>query len=69
MAYIDPDTGESLEYWEAEGLAERQLNVVYGMAMIAGYSYDTAYALRLVDPDAYQEAIDGFIDSMELVYE
>ena len=69
MAYIDPDTGESLEYWEAEGLAERQLNVVYGMAMIAGYSYDTAYALRIVDPDAYQERIDGLIDSMELVYE
>lgn len=69
MAYIDPDTGESLGYWEAEGLAERQLNVVYGMAMIAGYSYDTAYALKIVDPAAYREAIDGFIDSMELVYE
>ncbi len=69
MAYIDPDTGESLGYWEAEGLAERQLNVVYGMAMIAGYSYDTAYALEKVDPAAYREAIDGFIDSMELVYE
>ena len=69
MAYIDPDTGESLGYWEAEGLAERQLNAVYGMAMIAGYSYDTAYALKKVDPAAYQEAIDGLIDSMELVYE
>ena len=69
MAYIDPDTGESLEYWEAEGLAERQLNVVYGMAMIAGYSYDTAYALKIVDPDAYQEMIDDLIRSMELVSE
>ena len=65
MAYIDPDTGESLEYWEAEGLAERQLNVIYGMAMIAGYSYDTAYALRIVDPDAYQEMIDGLITALD----
>ena len=69
MAYIDPDTGESLGYWEAEGLAERQLNVVYGMAMIAGYSYDTAYALKKVDPAAYQEMIDGLLSSMESVFE
>ena len=69
MAYIDPDTGKSLGYWEAEGVAERQLNVVYGMAMIAGYSYDTARALKLVDPDAYQEMIDDFISSMEFVPE
>ena len=39
------------------------------MAMIAGYSYDTAYALKIVDPDAYQEMIDGFISSMEFVSE
>ena len=69
MAYIDPDTGESLEYWEAVGLAERELNVIYGMAKIAGYSYDTAYALRRVDPDACQEMIDGLLSSMEDVYE
>lgn len=67
MAYIDPDTGESLGYWEAEGLAGRQLNEIYGMAMIAGYSYDTAYALEKVDPGAYQEMIDGLISSMEFV--
>ena len=69
MAYIDPDTGESLEYWEAEGVADQMLSDIYGTVTIAGCSYDTAYALRIVDPDAYQEAIDGFIDSMELVYE
>ena len=69
MAYIDPDTGESLGYWEAEGLAERQLNEIYGMATIAGYTYDTAYALKVVDPVAYQDMIDGLIDSMEFVPE
>ena len=69
MVCVSPSTHEVLEDWEAEGLAERQLNVVYGMAMIAGYSYDTAYALRIVDPDAYQEMIDGFISSMEFVSE
>ena len=45
------------------------LSDIYGTVTIAGYSYDTAYALEKVDPAAYWEAIDGLIDSMELVYE
>ena len=69
MAYIDPDTGESLGYWEAEGLADRQLHEIYGLASIAGYTYDTAYALKAVDPIAYQEMINSLIDAMEDVYE
>ena len=69
MAYIDPDTGESLEYWEAEGVADQMLSDIYGTVTIAGHSYDTAYALEKVDPAAYWEAIDGFISSMEFVSE
>ena len=40
MAYIDPDTGESLGYWEAEGLAEQQIDGIYGTVTIDGYTMD-----------------------------
>ena len=69
MTSVNPGTHEVLEDWEAEGVADQMLSDIYGTVTIAGYSYDTAYALRIVDPDAYQEAIDGLIDSMEFVSE
>lgn len=69
MIYVDPGTHEVLEDWEAEGVADQMLSDIYGTVTIAGYSYDTAYALKIVDPDAYQEMIDGFISSMEFVSE
>ena len=69
MISVNPSTHEVLEDWEAEGVADQMLSDIYGTVTIAGYSYDTAYALEKVDPAAYWEAIDGLIDSMELVYE
>ena len=46
-----------------------RITAIRGTVTIAGYSYDTAYAMEIVDPDAYQEMIDGFISSMEFVSE
>lgn len=63
MVYVNPGTHEVLEDWEAEGVADQMLSDIYGTVTIAGYSLEKA------DPAAYWEAIDGLIDSMELVYE
>lgn len=69
MAYINPGTGDRFEDWEVEELAEQQIDDIYGTVTIAGCTYGTAYALKEVDPIAYQDTINSLIDSMEFVHE
>jgi hypothetical protein len=39
------------------------MNEVHGTVNIAGFTYDTAWALREVDPIAYDECYRNWLDS------
>ena len=43
---------------------DEMLNDVYGLSKIGGYEYDTAQALREVDPIAYRVGMADYADSL-----
>ena len=44
---------------------DEMLNDVYGTVIIAGYEYDTAQALKEVDPIAYSVGMNDYESSLE----
>jgi hypothetical protein len=44
---------------------DEMLNDVYGTVIIAGYEYDTAQALKEVDPIAYSVGMNDYEASLE----
>ena len=44
---------------------DEMLNDVYGTVIIAGYEYDTAQALKEVDPIAYRVGMNDYEASLE----
>ena len=48
----------------AEDLFDEMLNEVYGTVKIGSYEYDTARALKEVDPTAYRCGCADYIDSI-----
>ena len=50
-------------YDDAVNAFEDMLDEVCGPVIIAGHSYDAAYALKEVDPIAYREAFLNWLDS------
>jgi hypothetical protein len=66
--YKNPVTGESQDTNPETGLTDYELeqhytdmlNEVYGMVKIAGYEYETAYALKECDPIAYRVGLSDY---------
>jgi len=50
--------------YELEQQYDDMLNDVYGPSSIGGYEYDTAQALRQVDPIAYRVGLADYADSL-----
>jgi len=50
--------------YELEQQYDDMLNDVYGLSKIGGYEYDTAQALRQVDPIAYRVGLHDYADSL-----
>lgn len=53
-----------IKEYEAKEMFDEFLNESYGKVNIAGYEYNTAYALKEVDPTAYEEDFRNFADSL-----
>ena len=51
--------------YELEEAYNDMLNDVYGTVIIAGYEYDTAQALKEVDPIAYSVGMNDYESSLE----
>ncbi len=51
--------------YELEEAYDEMLNDVYGTVIIAGYEYDTAQALKEVDPIAYSVGMNDYESSLE----
>lgn len=62
--YKDTTNNEVLTDWDINTLFAGWLAIVYGPVKIAGGMYDTAQALKLVDPIAYRCAKLNYIDSL-----
>jgi hypothetical protein len=66
--YKNPVTGEAQDTNPNTGLTDYELgeryndmlNEVYGMVKIAGYEYETAYALKECDPIAYRVGLSDY---------
>jgi hypothetical protein len=63
------DMARYIREQEAEDRFEEFMNEVYGSVKIGGYTYDTAWALREVDPIAYREEYLAWLDSEGLTTE
>ena len=50
--------------YELEQQYDDMLNDVYGLSKIGGHEYDTAQALRQVDPIAYRVGLHDYADSL-----
>lgn len=44
---------------------DEMLDEVYGEVQIGGYSYYTSNVLKNVDPIAYEEGFNDYVDSLE----
>jgi len=53
------------EDYEIEQMYNDMLNDVYGVVKIAGFEYDTAYALKECDPIAYRVGLSDFEANLE----
>jgi hypothetical protein len=53
------------EDYEIEQDYKDMLDEVYGTVKIAGYEYDTSYALRECDPIAYRVGLSDYEASLE----
>lgn len=66
--YIDED-GQTYFYHEMEDRYEEFLNEIYDkMLEICGYHYDQGTALRKLDPIAFNEGLNNYIDDMQTEY-
>lgn len=45
------------------------LNDIYGEIEICGYTYNSAYALKELDPIAYRQELLNYVDDIEPQYE
>lgn len=54
-----------MEDYEIEESYKEMLNEVYGVVTIAGYEYETAYALKECDPIAYRVGLSDYEASLE----
>ena len=69
--YKNPVTGESqdtnpetgLTDYELEQHFNEMLDESYGMVKIAGYEYETSYALKECDPIAYRVGLSDYESS------
>jgi len=55
----------ALTSWELEEMYNDMLNDVYGTVNIAGYEYDTAQALKAIDPIAYSVGMNDYESQLE----
>lgn len=46
---------------------EEMFDEIYGEVNIAGYTYDTSYALKELDPTAYRCGLLDYVDSLNLI--
>ena len=53
-----------IKEYEAKEMYDDFLDEIYGQVNIAGYEYSTAYALKEIDPVAYEEDFRNFADSL-----
>lgn len=51
--------------YELEESYKDMLNDAYGMVTIAGYEYETAYALKECDPIAYRVGLSDYESTLE----
>lgn len=60
MSYSYISEAEAIERYED------MLNEVYGVVSIAGINFDTAHALKELDPIAFDVGLTDWLDSEEL---
>lgn len=54
-----------MEDYELEESYKEMLDECYGMVKIAGYEYETSYALKECDPIAYRVGLSDYEASLE----
>lgn len=60
---------EKLSERDAEERYDEFLDNVFGEVNIGGYFYNTSYALKEIDPTAYREDFNNWLDSEDIELE
>lgn len=53
---------KTISEYDLEKMFHETLSETYGSVKIAGYQYDTADVLKEIDPTAYREAFNDWLD-------